>query len=61
MCSTRLQSPSVSVYIINDHSLGPITELWHFYLGILFDSKMSFSLHINRIVYFQSNMNVKLC
>ena len=45
-CS-RLLSPSVSVYTIDDHSLMCVTE--HLYLGILFDSKMSFSPHINGI------------
>jgi len=45
-CS-RLLSPSVSVYTINDHSLIHVTE--YLYLGILFDSKMSFSPHINSI------------
>jgi len=42
-----LLSPSVSVYTINDYSLMRVTE--HLYLGILFDSKMSFSPHINSI------------
>jgi len=45
-CS-RLLSPSASVYTIDDHSLMRVTE--HLYLGILFDSKMSFSPHINSI------------
>ena len=47
-CS-RLLSPSVSVYVINDHSLVRVTQ--HFYLGILFESKMSFLPHINRMTF----------
>jgi len=46
-CS-RLASTSISDYIIGDHYLHRVNQ--HHYLGILFDSKMSFSPHISSII-----------
>lgn len=46
-CS-RLMSSSTFNYTITNHCLQHVTQ--HPYLGILFDSKMSFSPHINQII-----------
>ena len=44
---TRSLSPSPSTYLLDGHPLTNVCE--HSYLGIMFDSKMSFSSHINNI------------
>jgi len=46
-CS-RLISTSISDYSIGDRYLRRVNQ--HHYLGILFDSKMTFSLHISNII-----------
>ena len=46
-CS-RLFSPSTSVYTINHQPLTCVTQ--HPYLGVTFDSTMSFSPHISNII-----------
>ena len=45
-CS-RLVSTSITDYLIGDHHLHRVSQ--HHYLGILFDSKMTFSSHISTI------------
>ena len=45
-CS-KLLLPSTSVYTINDQPITRVTQ--HPYLGVMFDSTMSFSPHINNI------------
>ena len=46
-CS-RLTSSSTFNYTIRNHLLQQVTQ--HSYLGILFDSKMSFSIHITQVI-----------
>ena len=46
-CS-RLLSPSTSLYTINNQPLTCVTQ--HPYLGVMFDSNMSFSPHISNII-----------
>ena len=46
-CS-RLLSPSTSIYTIDNQPLTCVTQ--HPYLGVIFDSTMSFTPHINNVI-----------